>query len=243
MSRNYELLTEFESELGPTESRDANGVAHAASKAVVPSVPAAGDEEMQQLVRRIFLSPDENTPRAVVFCGVDAQNSSSSVCARAAWALAVHNRGRVCLVDANLRSPRLSGMFESALLPMVAASATPIVERCGQIEGNLWLAGPGVLAPNRTTLPPVEELKEVLLQLRSVFDYVLIDVPGTNVCGHAQLLGSVADAAILVVEANNTRRLSARNAQRTLATAGVRLLGTVLHNRSFPIPEQIYKRL
>ena len=58
-----------------------------------------------------------------------------------------------------------------------------------------------------------------------------------------RILGFVADAAILVVEANSTRCLSAKNAQQTLAAAGIRLLGTVLQNRSFPIPGRIYKRL
>jgi Mrp family chromosome partitioning ATPase len=89
----------------------------------------------------------------------------------------------------------------------------------------------------------VDELKERLAQLRDVFDYVLIDAPGTNVCGDAQLLGQVVDAAILVIEANTTRRLTARRAKDALDAAGVRILGAVLHDRTFPIPERLYKRL
>jgi Mrp family chromosome partitioning ATPase len=72
---------------------------------------------------------------------------------------------------------------------------------------------------------------------------VLIDAPGTIVCGDAAILGQVADAAVLVIEANSTRRLSARKAKEALDAAGVRLLGTVLHNRSFPIPETLYNWL
>jgi Mrp family chromosome partitioning ATPase len=72
---------------------------------------------------------------------------------------------------------------------------------------------------------------------------MLIDAPGTSVCGDAQLLSLVADAAILVIEANSTRRLTARKAKESLDAAGVRLLGTVLNNRSFPIPEKLYRKL
>jgi Mrp family chromosome partitioning ATPase len=112
-----------------------------------------------------------------------------------------------------------------------------------KVGGNLWLAGPNILADNsRVLLPPVQ-LKERLAELRGEFEYMLIDAPGTSVCGDAQLLGLVADAAILVVEANVTRRLTARKAKESLEAAGVHLLGTVLHNRSFPIPESLYKRL
>ena len=53
----------------------------------------------------------------------------------------------------------------------------------------------------------------------------------------------VADAAILVIEANSTRRLTARKAKESLDAAGVRVLGTVLHNRSFPIPGWVYRNL
>jgi Mrp family chromosome partitioning ATPase len=239
------VVTQLGYELGETGVRDANGVAGGGSKAGTPSFHqsvAAGDEEMQQLVRRVFVGTDETSPRTVVFCGVDAQNASSSICARVGRALAATDRGRVCLVDANLRSPRLSGMFKVAL-PEVAVATTSIVEQCGQIEGNLWLAGAALFSRQRTVLPPDEQLKQLLMRLRAAFDYVLMDVPGTKVCGDAQTFGSAADAAILVIEANSTHRLSARKAQQALADAGVRVLGAVLNNRSFPIPERLYRRL
>jgi Mrp family chromosome partitioning ATPase len=105
------------------------------------------------------------------------------------------------------------------------------------------LAGPNILADNsRVLLPPIQ-LKERLAELRGQFEYMLINAPGTSVCGDAQLLGLVADAAILVIEANSTRRRTARKAMETLDAAGVRLLGTVLHNRTFPIPGLLYRKL
>jgi Mrp family chromosome partitioning ATPase len=75
------------------------------------------------------------------------------------------------------------------------------------------------------------------------FDYLLVNAPGIGVSRDAALVGEVVGAAILVVEANATRRQTARRAKESLEAAGVRLLGTVLRNRSFPIPESIYKRL
>jgi Mrp family chromosome partitioning ATPase len=86
-------------------------------------------------------------------------------------------------------------------------------------------------------------MKERLALLHAAFDYLLIDTPGTSIRGDAQVLGRVADAAILVIEANSTRRLTARKAKDDLEAAGVHLLGTILHNRSFPIPGSLYKRL
>jgi Mrp family chromosome partitioning ATPase len=243
VSHHYKVLITPENELGGTAGRDAYDIPFDASAAVVPSNEESSDEDMQQLVRRVFVPMDDSSPRTVVFCGVDDENSSSSICARVARALAANNQGKVCLVDANVRRPRLSSIFHIAFSLKDTAARVPIIEQCVRVEGNLWLAEPGLLARDRVHLPSPEALKELVERLRAAFQYVLIDAPGTTVCGHAQLLGLIADAAILVIEANRTRRLSAWNAQQTLSAAGVRLLGTVLHNRSFPIPAGLYKML
>jgi receptor protein-tyrosine kinase len=249
MSRNFELLTQIELE------RDAELKVPRSRVFTHPSIPRdvvpilanrSGDargEEMLRLVQKIFLSASGDPPRQVIFCGVDGDNGSSSVCASAGRTLAANSSRQVCLVDANVRSPRLSGIFGADMTAAFSSTAASAREHCLQIEPNLCLAGPSLLADNSRVLLPVDELKERLAELREVFEYVLIDAPGTSVCGDAQLLGQVADAAVLVVEANSTRRMSARNAKDALDAAGVRLLGTVLRNRSFPIPERIYKRL
>jgi Mrp family chromosome partitioning ATPase len=247
MSRNFELLTQIEIEM-----REAGKTAStAADRAVVmPIVPIlssragdAGGEEMLRLIQRIFLSANGSAPRQVVLCGVDDENGSSSVCARAGRTLAANSSREVCLVDANVRSPRLSGMFGVEGTNPFSGPSAPLRDQCVKIGGNLWLAGPNILADNsRVLLPPIQ-LKERFAQLRDEFEYMLIDAPGTSVCGDAQLLGQIADAAILVIEANSTRRLTARKAKETLDAAGVRLLGTILNNRTFAIPEAIYRKL
>jgi Mrp family chromosome partitioning ATPase len=48
---------------------------------------------------------------------------------------------------------------------------------------------------------------------------------------------------VLVVQANATRRDAARKAKESLQAANVRLLGAVLDNRTFPIPDAIYQRI
>jgi hypothetical protein len=41
----------------------------------------------------------------------------------------------------------------------------------------------------------------------------------------------------------HTRRRAALQTKRALEEAGVRLLGTVLADREFPIPQNLYRRL
>jgi receptor protein-tyrosine kinase len=246
MSRNFELMKQLEIKVGATGS-STPAADDALAMNVVPILSRhagnVGGEEMLRLIQRIFLSANGTAPRQVVLCGVDDENGSSSVCAQAGRTLAANSSRPVCLVDANVRSPRLSGLFGIEGTNPFAGPSAPLRDQCVKIGGNLWLAGPNILADNSRVLLPPDQLKERLAQLRETFEYMLIDAPGTSVCGDAQLLGLLADAAILVIEANSTRRLTARNAKNSLDAAGVRVLGAVLHNRSFPIPERLYKRL
>ncbi len=60
---------------------------------------------------------------------------------------------------------------------------------------------------------------------------------------HEHALGAVSDGAVLVLKANSSRKETARNAVQELQTAKVRVLGAVLNQRTFPIPDAIYNRL
>jgi len=201
-----------------------------------------GGEEMLRLVQGLFLSTSGSVHRGVVFCGVDRENGSSSVCARAGRTLAAYSSRSVCLVDANLRSPRLSSLLGVETTAFLRKPVS-VRERCVEIGENLWLAGTGFLADDRGALPSVATLKQHLAELSEVFEFVLIDAPGAGVSVDAAILGQIVNGTVLVIDADRTRRIAARKVKEFLDAAGVRLLGTVLHNRSFPIPKGLYDKL
>ena len=82
-----------------------------------------------------------------------------------------------------------------------------------------------------------------ILELRQEFRYVLMDSPAVNIYSDAVPLGQAADGVILVVAANTTRREAACKAKECFENAGAHLLGVVMNNRTYPIPQVIYNRL
>jgi Mrp family chromosome partitioning ATPase len=86
-------------------------------------------------------------------------------------------------------------------------------------------------------------MKERLAELRSAFDYVLIDAPPLNSYADAMVFGRLADGVVLVLEANATRREAALRVAESLRSAKISVLGAVLNKRTFPIPSALYKRL
>jgi len=82
-----------------------------------------------------------------------------------------------------------------------------------------------------------------LAELRNEFEYAVIQGPAAGLSSEAALLGELADGIVLVLGANSTRKVTARKIKSTLETMRSRILGTVLSERAFPIPEWIYRRL
>jgi Mrp family chromosome partitioning ATPase len=242
MSRNFELLKQLEMEVD--QASPLRTETNAIADKQVSSADAARlfGVETVHLVQTVFLSTTQRSSRRVVFCGVDDENGSSSVCANAAKALSAISDKSVCLVDADIRLQCLSSIFGIRRSVPFPNSAS-VRERCVHIEGNLWLADTDLLVNDAGALLSTAELRHRFKQFEDAFDYVLVDAPAVSVSREAALVGEAVGAAILVVEANSTRRQTARRAKESLEGAGVRLLGTVLRNRSFPIPESLYKRL
>jgi Mrp family chromosome partitioning ATPase len=242
MSRNFELLKQLEIEVDQASPlRTETG--SIGPKQVSPADAARTyGAETVHLVQTVFLSTTQRSSRRVVFCGVDDENGSSSICASAARALTAISDKSVCMVDADIRLQCLSSIFGISR-SLSFSSAVSTRERCVHIEGNLWLADADLLVNDSGALLSSAELRHRFQQLEDTFDYLLVDTPAVGVSREAALIGEVVGAAILVVEANSTRRQTARKAKESLEAAGIRLLGTVLRNRSFPIPEGLYKRL
>jgi capsular exopolysaccharide synthesis family protein len=253
MSRNFELLQQFGKEPDAFSSatftpEEPEIFAEPESFVSPPSPLENGStEEVRTLVQRVFLLSAGQAPHTVVFAASESGDGCSWICARAAEALARQVSGSVCLVDANLRAPGLHQQFEipnhhglsDALLqnePMatfVTALSPPnlSIVSCGSAPEGVQ----GLLTSNR--------MRSRLKELRAMFDYVLVDASAMNSSNDAIVLGAVSDGAILVLKANSSRKETARNAVQEFQAAKVRVLGAVLNQRTFPIPEALYNKL
>jgi Mrp family chromosome partitioning ATPase len=204
-------------------------------------------EEEIKLVQRIFPGTGQDSPRVGLFASVEEEVGCASICARAGEILAARAEGPVCVVDANLQSPSLHkcfGVENDKGLAEATQEAGPIQNFAQQVPGSdLWLMTSGKLSAEASSPGAADALRARLSELRNVFRYVVIHSGPLRLESSAMLLSRLADGVVLVLEANSTRRDTARRAKENLAAARVTLLGVVLNNRIFPIPEPIYRWL
>jgi Mrp family chromosome partitioning ATPase len=249
MSRNFELLQNAGKSLDVFEAEVEAPVAQLSVEDEVVPMRLEGTErdEISKLVNRVFLT-GADAPRRVVFMGADAGTGCSRICACSAEILAATAAGRsVCVVDANLRAPSLHEHFGTenklgltdALLQ--GGSIHKYITRLAGDKLALIPAGPPVEAWQ--TLLGSQPMQTRLSELHREFDFTLIDIPSISLCQDGVALAKMSDGVILVVKAHATRREVAQQVVKELKSANVRMLGAILNERRFPIPESLYQRL
>jgi len=250
MSRNFELL----SQMGKAQV-----MLHAeAEPQIVPprevptfspllEIEGMARDEVTKLVHRLFLLAGAEGPRRVVFTGTESGNGTTWICAHASEILASQVAESVCVVDCNLRSPALHEQFgvenHSGLADALRGEG-PIRQYAQQLSRpNLWLVTSGTTPENAQELVTSDRMRIRISELRAEFDYVVFDVGALNTCNHGPVLGNLSDGLVLVLKANSSRRDSTRETIQDLQASNVRVLGAVLNQRTFPIPDEIYNRL
>lgn len=139
---------------------------------------------------------------------------------------------RVAVVEADFRRPRVAdyfGMERAAGLSDVLAGRLDL-EDALQPWGpdGLEVLSSGGLPPNPAELVGSEAMVEVLAELRSMFDLVLIDTPPLLPVTDGAVMSATADGALLMVRYGRTRRHQVAGAARALEAVDARLLGAVL---------------
>jgi polysaccharide biosynthesis transport protein len=253
MSKNFELLQTLGKEqelLGPVD-----GKRREISTETIPAVAAdpasvaiqPGLEEVNALAQQIFLASGADAPRIVVFASTEPGSGCSWVCTHLGEVLANRVAGSVCLIDANLRDPSLHQHFgcdNDTGISDALVTLEPIRSFARPVSvPNLCLITAGSRGEESQSLLSSDRMRLRLAELRREFDYVLIDTAAMSICNDAIALGCISDGVVMVLKANASRRETARQAIQDLQSGKAKVLGAVLNQRTFPIPDSLYKKL
>jgi Mrp family chromosome partitioning ATPase len=252
MSKNFELMqqvgTNFEATAIPQPRRMLPKVHERARRnGTRLELGQVAREETQRLVQRIFLLQTQKAPRAVLFAGIDEGTGCSHICLLVAEALRSSVSGSICLVEANVRSPSLPSLVGTTNhhgLTDALLQTGPIRSFAKPLEiDDVWLLSCGSLASDSHNLLNSDRMKARFDELRSEFDYLLVDTPSLTRYADATALGRLADGLVVVLQANSTRKETALRVMEDLRAAQIQVLAAVLNKRRFPIPDSIYHRL
>ncbi len=216
-----------------------------------PILPIQGRSrtEIEKVANRLYRASNPAASNVVVFTALEPASGCSWVCAHSGDLLAASTDASVCLVDANLRSPALHAHLgvpnNNGLADLISDPTLKVSNVVSKLPGSdLWLLTAGsVSAEEAECLVQSDRMRDRIAELRSSFEFVLIDAPAVSLCNDALALGQSADGMLLVLRAGSTRRDSASRLTGELAASGVKLFGAILNDYASPIPEAIEKWL
>jgi Mrp family chromosome partitioning ATPase len=208
--------------------------------------PAAKDDPVFTLVRKVFFERPGPQSRMVAFSGATRHTGCSSACIQAAKSLASCVDGKVCIVDVNFEAPFLHQHFSGGELRGISdAISEPKPSKCSAAQvgdTNLWFLPAGNQCKHVLLLPDSSLVETRLRELRKEFDYVLLDGPALTSSALATSICKAADGTVMVMEPSGITATTLANRRRLLATAKIRLLGVVI-NQKVPTLPSVLDRL
>jgi succinoglycan biosynthesis transport protein ExoP len=156
----------------------------------------------------------------------------TTVAANLAVALARHSR--TCLIDADLRHPKVTPTFGVTVrLRLLDALSDPgivgQIPEDGSDTPNLTVLGAEQGAPKAVEALTSKQMENLLSELQKKFEYVVLDSPPIIPFAEARWLSACADGIVLVARCSSTTRKAMMRSMEILEEARGSVLGVVLN--------------
>ena len=230
MSTFRELLDETPAR---TEAPKVTPIRDRVPRRAVSATDLVHDEQIHALVQQLFFRPESKPVRHVGFVTIEASTDTAALCLEVASALAEEDRYDVGLIDAFPDSAPLQTRLEIPS-PERATATWPVAPRLRMVPRQSWLPES---CGQRIGEPDLLRLRE----LTTEFDFSILWC--APVSWLTMSIAQACDGLVLVLTANKTRRLVAAQIKDQLSKARIPLLGTVLAERRFPVPQGLYRSL
>lgn len=185
--------------------------------------------QLVSLIHQVFLHPSATRHR-VLFVAVDDETDIGGFCERVATVLTDISEYSAGVVVTNEAPPVASKKpAQSSDLRFWRTCSSPLCDRVWRLPS--WLFS----SYGDTRQATVAE------EMRASFDCLLFAARSSD-C-ELPVLSRMCDSAVLVLCADRTRKQSAVYAQSQLARYGPPLLGAILTDRAFVLPERVRRWL
>jgi capsular exopolysaccharide synthesis family protein len=171
--------------------------------------------------------------KKIAFTSSFTGEGKSTTSVNIAITLAQQVNTKVLLIDCDLRKPKVNRFFHLQTSPGLTSYLGGMKDMESIIrhtdDPNLDLITSGVIVPNPSELLAGNEMKKLIEEMESKYDYIIFDTPPVNVVVDALSLAGFADGYVIVVKEGSTLKPELRHAVITLEHAKVKILGIILN--------------
>ncbi len=193
-------------------------------------------ESYRVLRTNIHFASIDTPARTLVVTSSTPGEGKTTTAANLAFAMAADGR-KVILVDTDLRRPALHTLLELPAVPGLTdvllgkASLDDALLEHDSMTGLMVLTC-GSTPPNPSELLGSRTFRNIVGELIEMSDLVIFDSPPVLAASDAQILASQMDGTIMVIEAGQTKKASAKRALALLRQARATMLGVAYNKMS-----------
>jgi Mrp family chromosome partitioning ATPase len=223
----------------------------AIQRLVQASEPAPFPLHLEHTMTALYNSISSLLPttkgRTIEFMAPHKGAGTSTLVREFAKVVAVKLKKSVLLLDADHHAPTQTREFQIKQV----LGWDSVLDRSERIESVLNAVGDSRLTVsqllmNESAQPLLFESNQfrgMLTRLKETFDLILIDAPPATEYADGFVLGSKVDGIVLVAAAEETRWQAMQDVTRRAQLMGCNVLGMILNNQRYHIPQAIYDRI
>jgi capsular exopolysaccharide synthesis family protein len=194
--------------------------------------PGAFGEAIRSLRTGVLFSSADDGTRALIVTSTGPSEGKTVIASNLAIALARAGQ-RTIVVDADMRRPRLHAAVNRGQEPglsNVLVGDTSLADATTQTAvANLWILPAGHIPPNPAELIGSRRFAELMKDLRSKYDWIIIDAPPVMPVTDSSVLAHSAGPVLFVIGSEMTPRPTALTAVEQLRSVNAKFVGVVLN--------------
>lgn len=202
-------------------------------------------EQYRSLRTNILLNNHSRPLKAIAVCSSLQGEGKTVTAVNLAITLARDLDRTVLLVDCDLRGGAVHQLLAlnpaAGLSDVLAGGADRESAFCRTAINNLTVLPRGGIPHNPSELLSSKKMKRLLEELKTQFDYIILDSPPVVPLTDGCVLGSQADGVLFVVRAHKTPRRLVKQARNMLEHVHAKVLGFILTQIEEDIPAYAYR--
>ncbi|MDD5008078.1 MAG: CpsD/CapB family tyrosine-protein kinase [Syntrophorhabdaceae bacterium] len=210
-----------------------------------PSSPIS--EQFRVISTHIFCPEREGKLKAVVITSSSNEEGKSVAAINLAIVTAQISGKPTLLIDCNFRKPSIGSLMgissEKGFGDLLSGKSEAFDVTAASEINNLSMMPAGHVYGNPTELLNSQKIKDVLFELKSKYHRIILDTPAVIPFADPRILSHIVDGTVLVVRAGKTRREVVARAEAVLKSVGANILGYVITDIEYHIPEYIHRHL
>ncbi len=219
------------------ESESVEEIASAQVETLDSKTDIFASRQIQSLVQYLFFRDDSRKIRHVAFSALDSRTDLHRLCRNIGETLAKETSSNIVILRS---APQTLHEVNRISEQMKRDDLKPLQKIATRIAENLWILGALARDPHESS---TSGLLSYLGEVRREFEYSIVEESLVDPSNPSMAVERLIDGVVFVISARHTKRAVARTVKERLERAKVNILGTIVVDRTFPIPDSIYRRL